>query len=162
MHRHGLFSTGEDIMQTFIDKYINQGLHQGLHQGETEMLVRQMEVRFGSLPQWAKQKIGQADITSIRDCSIRLLNANSIEETLMKGNTFIDKYINQGFEQGFQQGQAEILIRQMESRFGSLPQWAKEKIEQADITAIEDWGIRLLSANSLKEVLAGDVSGMEK
>ncbi len=24
---------------------------------------------------------------------------------------------------------------------------AKQKIEQADITAIEDWGIRLLSAN---------------
>ncbi len=80
---HGLFSIGEDIMQTFIDEYINQGFQQGLHQGETEMLVRQMEARFGALPQWAKQKIGQADITSVENCSIRLLNANSIEETLI-------------------------------------------------------------------------------
>ncbi len=67
--------------------------------------------------------------------------------------TFIDKYINQGLQQGLQLGEAKILVRQMEARFGALPQWAKQKIEHADTTAIEDWSIRLLSANSLKEVL---------
>ncbi len=42
----------------------------------------------------------------------------------------------------------------MKARFGTVPQWAKEKIEKADITAIENWSIRLLSANSPEEVLA--------
>ncbi len=67
--------------------------------------------------------------------------------------TFIDKYINQGLQQGLHQGKATMLLQLMEARFGAIPQWAKKKIEIADIAAIEDWGIRLLSANSLKEVL---------
>ncbi|MCP4104439.1 MAG: hypothetical protein GY749_02725 [Desulfobacteraceae bacterium] len=42
--------------------------------------------------------------------------------------------------------------------FGTLPLWAEQKIEHADIAAVEDWSIRLLSADSLKEVLNENVS----
>ncbi|MCP4105586.1 MAG: DUF4351 domain-containing protein [Desulfobacteraceae bacterium] len=75
--------------------------------------------------------------------------------------TFIDKYINQGLHQGLQQGETKLLLRQMEARFGTIPQWAKQKIEHADIATVEDWGIRLLSANSLKEVLVEKIDGKE-
>ncbi|MCP4130896.1 MAG: hypothetical protein GY754_07925, partial [bacterium] len=47
----------------------------------------------------------------------------------------------------------------METRFGTVPQWAKEKIKQADTEVIENWSIRLLSANSPEEVLAEDSKG---
>ncbi|MCP4347364.1 MAG: DUF4351 domain-containing protein [Desulfobacterales bacterium] len=77
-------SIGEDIMQTFIDKYISQGLHWGLHQGEAKLLLRQMEARFGAIPQWAKQKIEQADIAVIEDWGIRLLSADSLKEVLVE------------------------------------------------------------------------------
>ncbi len=70
--------------------------------------------------------------------------------------TFIDRYIEQGLQQGLQQGWRQILIRQIEARFGKIPKWAKKKIECADITAIEKWSIRLLKADTLKEVLADD------
>jgi len=75
-------------------------------------------------------------------------------EDVMK--TFIDRYIEQGLQQGLQQGWRQILIRQIEARFGKVPGWAKKKIESADITAIEKWSIRLLKADTLKEVLADD------
>ncbi|MCP4106194.1 MAG: hypothetical protein GY749_11755 [Desulfobacteraceae bacterium] len=84
----------------------------------------------------------------------KLIEQSSIGEDIMQ--TFIDKYINQGLQQGVQLGEAKILLRQMEVRFGAVPKWAKEKIEQADIAIIEDWSIRVLNANSPEEVLAAD------
>lgn len=60
-----------------------------------------------------------------------------------------------GMKKGMHQEGTRMLLRMMEARFGTVPQWAKEKIEQADISAVEDWGIRLLSANSPEEVLRG-------
>ena len=59
-----------------------------------------------------------------------------------------------GLKKGIHQEGTKILLRLMEARFGAVPKWAKEKIEQADITAIEDWSIRVLTANSLEEMLA--------
>jgi len=59
-----------------------------------------------------------------------------------------------GLRKGMHQEGTKILLRLMEARFGAIPQWAKERIEQAEIAAIEDWSIRLLSANSPEEMLA--------
>ncbi len=41
----------------------------------------------------------------------------------------------------------------METRFGSLPQWAEDKIRNADVAAIENRSIKVLSANSVEEML---------
>ncbi len=80
----------------------------------------------------------------------KLLNHTVMEDDIMK--TFIDKYIEQGMKQGMQQGQYKILSAQLISRFGNLPQWAHEKIENADGNTLEQWSIRLLSAKKLDEV----------
>ncbi len=64
-----------------------------------------------------------------------------------------------GLRKGMHQGETKLLLRQMEARFGTVPKWAKERIEQADINAIEDWGIRLLSADSPEEMLAEGGNG---
>ena len=87
----------------------------------------------------ATQRFTEEDISE-------LLRTTSIEEDIMK--TFIDKYI----EQGLQQGQSQILSVQLNNRFGTLPQWALEKMENADTKTLERWSIRLLSAKSLDEV----------
>ncbi len=60
----------------------------------------------------------------------KLLNHTIMEDDIMK--TFIDKYIEQGMRQGMQQGQYKILSALLISRFGNLPQWVHEKIENAD------------------------------
>ena len=75
-------SMREDIMQTFIDKYINQGLQQGLHQ-MAKIFLRQMEIRFGGIPQRAEEKVRQADMKRIEEWSIRLLKADSVEDVLI-------------------------------------------------------------------------------
>lgn len=80
----------------------------------------------------------------------KILNKTSIREDIMQ--TFIDKYIEQGKQQGMQQGGYKILAAMLVQRFGSLPEWAGKKIKEADVDSLEDWSIRLLSADNLDEV----------
>ncbi len=99
----------------------------------------------------ATEKFDERDIREI-------VEQSSIGEDIMQ--TFIDKYISQGFSlgisQGIQQGEIRILLRMMEARFGRLPRWAKEKIEQADMEAIESWSIRMFSASTPEDVLTAN------
>jgi hypothetical protein len=58
------------------------------------------------------------------------------------------------FEQGERRGEALILQRQLTKRFGSLPQWAVEKIAQAQNEQLEQWSLQLLEAETLEAVFA--------
>ena len=57
-------------------------------------------------------------------------------------------------QRGRQEGEAAILRRQLERRFGALPDWARDRIAAADTAALEEWGLRVLDAGSLDDVLA--------
>jgi len=58
-----------------------------------------------------------------------------------------------GQKKGRQEGEAALLRRLLEHRFGVLPDWARDRIAAADIAALEDWGLRVLDAGSLDDVL---------
>ena len=45
-----------------------------------------------------------------------------------------------GRQEGRQEGEAALLRRQLERRFGALPDWALDRIAAADTAALEDWG----------------------
>ena len=59
----------------------------------------------------------------------------------------------EGRQEGRQEGEAAMLRRQLERRFGALPTWVTERIAAADSAALEEWGLRVLDANSIDEVL---------
>ncbi len=59
-----------------------------------------------------------------------------------------------GEKRGEQRGEAALLLRQLERRFGALPASARDRVLAADTVMIEEWGLRLLDAASLEEVLA--------
>jgi len=59
-----------------------------------------------------------------------------------------------GEQRGRQLGEAGLLLRQLERRFGVLPGWARERVVAADTVVMEEWGLRLLDAATLEEVLA--------
>lgn len=78
--------------------------------------------------------------------------------------TFIDEYIEQGRKKGRKEGRKEgrqegrqeagykILSNQLTHRFGTLPEWATEKIDSANIDTLEKWSLRLLTAKKLDEI----------
>jgi len=53
---------------------------------------------------------------------------------------------------GERKGEANILTRQLQRRFGIVPAWASEKITKADLEALEEWSLRFVDAKSLDEV----------
>jgi hypothetical protein len=45
-------------------------------------------------------------------------------------------------------------LRLLERRFGVLPDWVRDRVLAADTVTMEEWGLRVLDAVSLEEVLA--------
>jgi|SaaInl7_135m_RNA_FD_contig_31_1088098_length_432_multi_3_in_0_out_0_1 hypothetical protein len=66
------------------------------------------------------------------------------------------QWLQEGRQVGRQVGQQEeaanILLRQLQYRFGDVPSWANEEITKANLTDLEKWSLRLLDAKSLDEV----------
>jgi hypothetical protein len=58
-------------------------------------------------------------------------------------------------EQGVQVGETKMLRRQLTRRFGSLPSWVDQRLEQASVAELEAWGDRVLECGSLDEVFGG-------
>ncbi|MBF0148278.1 MAG: DUF4351 domain-containing protein [Magnetococcales bacterium] len=59
-----------------------------------------------------------------------------------------------GEQKGRHEGEAAILTRQLQQRFGDLPPWASQKIADADLATLENWSLRILDAPTLESVLA--------
>jgi len=75
-------TTGDPIMQTFIDRYIEQGVQQGMQKGGAAMLLRQIERRFGPPSDQIRERITQADPNTLLKWSDRIFDANSVDEVL--------------------------------------------------------------------------------
>ena len=78
---------GDQIMQTFIEKYIDQG-HQKGHQkgrqegrqeGEALVLLRQIELKFGPPSATVRQRIRAADAETLLRWLERVLTADTLE-----------------------------------------------------------------------------------
>jgi hypothetical protein len=67
--------------------------------------------------------------------------------------TFIDRYIAQGEELGEQRGEAKMLLRQIERKFGPPSETVRHRITEADSETLLAWSERILDARSLDEVL---------
>jgi predicted transposase/invertase (TIGR01784 family) len=63
-----------------------------------------------------------------------------------------------GIEKGLFKGQSKLLKRQLECRFGALPQWATEKLTRASEHEFETWGDAILTAPTLEALFNTDVA----
>ena len=60
----------------------------------------------------------------------------------------------EGVAEGIEKGQAELLLRQLELRFGVLPDAVRDRVRDASAPELEAWAERVLTAASIDEVLA--------
>ena len=76
--------TPEDIMKLgkeWVDsKVLEFNRQEGRQEGEGAMLLRQLQRRFGDTPAWAKDKIANADLPTLEEWSLRILDAQSLED----------------------------------------------------------------------------------
>jgi hypothetical protein len=57
-----------------------------------------------------------------------------------------------GIAKGIQQGEVIMLKRLLTRRFGPLPEWAEQRLEQASPQELEGWAERVLEAPRLEDV----------
>lgn len=122
---------------------------------------------------WDKQRI--IDLFSIIDWMMRLPkeleqqlwhNINQLERNkTMRYVTSVERIglergleqgILQGVQQGVLQGEQSILLRQLNRRFGTLPQSLEERVKQADLEQLEQWSDLILTATSLDDIFSPD------
>ena len=63
------------------------------------------------------------------------------------------QWLQEGLEKGRLEGEAALLLRLLERRFGALPPEVRDRVAAADAAALETWGLRVLDAGSLDDVL---------
>ena len=72
-------------------------------------------------------------------------------------SSFADRFrqegLQQGVQQGMQQGEARVLLRQLQRKFGDLPEAIQRRVEQADERTLLEWSERVLTASRLDEVV---------
>jgi hypothetical protein len=57
-------------------------------------------------------------------------------------------------EEGMQKGEATLLLRLLERRFGPVPEWAADRVRTAATGLLEVWGLRILEGGTINDVLA--------
>ena len=75
----------------------------------------------------------------------------AVEEVLQEGK---QKGLEEGRQKGLEEGKALLLRKQLEKRFGPLPDWAEARLEQVASDELERWAIRLLDAVRLEDVFS--------
>jgi hypothetical protein len=85
----------------------------------------------------------------------RIPAVQDLEEVRPMLRETVTEWTRQWLEEGRQQGEARLLIRQLEQKFGLLTTADHQRIQQADSEELLLWGERLLKAESLSEVFGG-------
>ena len=76
------------------------------------------------------------------------------EETHMRYVTSFEREAEKrGQKQGQKQGEATILLRQMERKFGTVPEKLRERIQQTDAETLLEWSERILTAETPEDVV---------
>jgi len=66
---------------------------------------------------------------------------------------FAERFHEKGMQQGIQQGEALVLERQLQLKFGALSDEVQRRITQASEQTLLEWSERVLTADRLDEVL---------
>lgn len=72
--------------------------------------------------------------------------SKGLMEGLMEG-------LSKGLSKGLKEGERTLLLRLLRARFGELPETALARIEAAGPSELEQWGERVLNAQTLDDVL---------
>ena len=57
-----------------------------------------------------------------------------------------------GIQKGSHTGIAGVLHAQLQQKFGDLPDWVNQRLQQADTVVLQQWAINLLQAQTLDAV----------
>ena len=69
-----------DMLAERVKTWTQEWKDQGRQEGEAKLLRRQLTRRFGPLPSWAEERLGQAGETELEEWGDRVLECRSLKE----------------------------------------------------------------------------------
>jgi hypothetical protein len=69
-------------MSTFFQRVREESAREGEQRGEVRVLLRQMRLKFGEIPEDVRRRVEQADADTLLTWSERILTAERIEDVL--------------------------------------------------------------------------------
>ena len=78
-----------------------------------------------------------------------MLALNEIE---LKQTRFYQEVSEEGRQEGRQEGEQILLHRMLTRRFGELPDWVQQRLQEASAGQLEQWADRLLDASTLNDL----------
>jgi hypothetical protein len=90
------------------------------------------------------------------DLVVRLLAAvgdDEKEEIVNVTQQFVELGRSEGIKEGVQKGQQTLLLKQLQIRFGPLPEAAVARVNAAGTAELELWAERIFTAPTLDDVL---------
>jgi predicted transposase/invertase (TIGR01784 family) len=134
-----------------------------LFAGWAPLLRRLLRERAGdeALAAWWSYVVEVAEVTADRLLEVVEEIMDSVDTKKFK--TPAAQWREQGRQQGRQEGRQEgavagrcqLLARQLEARFGPLPESMLQQLASASVPQLDGWAIRLLDASSLADVFGG-------
>lgn len=121
--------------------------------GATPAIVQRILRRIRRLPK--QQQMDHLErlliLSNLRKADILVIKeAREMEFELdIEGSAFFSGLV----QKGKVEGEAHLLRRQLEHRFGPLPEWAERRLKSADLTKLERWSLRLLEAERLEQII---------
>lgn len=74
-----------------------------------------------------------------------------LEQGLQQG---LQEGLRQGLEKGHQKARSEVLKRQLEKRFGSLPAWVEPRLSALSVSELDDLLVRVFDVTRLEELFS--------
>jgi predicted transposase YdaD len=170
-----LTARAEEWKQNWLLEGRREGRREGRQEGEAALLLRLLERRFGPLPDEVRDRVLAADTATLEAWGARVPDAGSLADVVETGKHALEhlqvlrdilaarvkrwerdwrlKGFEEGREEGCQEGEAAVLLRLLERRFGPLPDEVRDRVVTADRATLEAWGVRVLDAGSLASVL---------
>jgi hypothetical protein len=72
-----------------------------------------------------------------------------MEQQVEKWNRVL---LDRGRQEGLREGEARLVLRLLEEKFGSLDAPSRERVQAADAEQLLEWGTRALKARRLRDV----------
>ncbi len=65
----------------------------------------------------------------------------------------------EGLAEGLAEGRAHVVLRQMQRRFGDVPEEVRRRIRSASVPEIDAWSLALLDAPTIDDVMTSACGG---
>jgi hypothetical protein len=82
-------------------------------------------------------------------------DSENLDEVKAMLATRVEQWARDIHQEGLEKSKTVLLSQMLDLKYGPLPQWARDKIGQADTGCVERWAANLLKAQTLEEVFDG-------